>query len=381
MATPRFSIEIDGTRLAAASLARLDGLDLSEADGTAARLALRFRLGQGADGTYALLDDGTFEPGAEIRLTLAAPGGSDQIVFTGYLSHLRPHFEEPEANSYLEVLAADPAMVLAAEERVASYPDAGDSDAAGEIARRYGYRIEAEDTAAKLAADDMLLIQRADDWAFLRHLAARNGYVAYFEPDPQSGDPVCHFHPRRTDDEPQADLTILRENANLSWIDFEVAHDRPEKRIAHAIDAVAKRMIRADGTVQPGAMGEALFAPEAAEGLARVGATGSVRFLRNALPRDGALNAHAEGQGEEDMLAIEARGELDPARYRGLLRPHRPVLIKGVGDRLSGSYYVAELRTEMAEGALTQSFVAVSNALGRRGGESFGQSAEEEEPA
>lgn len=66
MATPRFSIEIDGTRLAAASLARLDGLDLSEADGTAARLALRFRLGQGADGTYALLDDGTFEPGAEI---------------------------------------------------------------------------------------------------------------------------------------------------------------------------------------------------------------------------------------------------------------------------------------------------------------------------
>ena len=81
------------------------------------------------------------------------------------------------------------------------------------------------------------------------------------------------------------------------------------------------------------------------------------------------------------MLAIEARGELDPARYRGLLRAHRPVLIKGVGDRLSGSYYVAELRTEMAEGTLTQSFVAVSNALGRRGGEAFGQSAEEEEPA
>ena len=41
----------------------------------------------------------------------------------------------------------------------------------------------------------------------------------------------------------------------------------------------------------------------------------------------------------------------------------------------------AELRTEMAEGTLTQSFVAVSNALGRRGGEAFGQSAEEEEPA
>lgn len=380
MATPRFSIEIGGTRLKAASLGRLDGLELSEADNAPARLALRFQLGQGADGTYTLLDDGSFEPGAEIRLTLAAPGGSDQIVFNGYLSHLRPHLEEPEANSYLEVLAADPAMVLAAEERVASYPDAADSDAALEIAGRYGYQTEVEDTVAQLAADDMLLIQRADDWAFLRHLAARNGYVTYFEPDPQSGDPICHFHPRRTADEPQADLTILRENANLSWVDFEVAFDRNEKRVAHAIDGVAKRLVRADGGVQPEAMGEDLVTVNAAQGLSRAGATASVRFLRGALPRDGALNAHAEGRGAEDHLAVEARGELDPARYRGLLRPHRTVLIKGVGDRLSGSYYVQALRTEMKDGNLVQSFVAVSNALGRKGGEAFGQSAEEEPP-
>ena len=380
MATPRFSIEIDGTRLPGAALGKLDGLELSEADNSPARLAMRFRLGQGADGTYALLDDGPFAPGAEIRLTLAAPGGSDQILFAGYLSHLRPHFEEPEANSYLEVLAADPAMVLAAEERVASYPDAADSDAASEIAGRYGYQTKMEDTSAQLAADDMLLIQRADDWTFLRHLAARNGFVAFFEPDPQSGDPICHFHPRNTGDAPQADLTILRENTNLSWIDFEVAHDRPEKRVAFAIDAVAKRRVRADGEARPEPMGEGLLTTEAAEGLGRAGATGSLRFLRGALPRDAALNADADGRGAEDHLAVEARGALDPALYRGLLRPHRTVLIKGVGDRLSGSYYVQELRTEMKDGTLSQSFVAVSNALGRKGGEAFGQSAEEEEP-
>ena len=380
MATPRFSIEINGTRLPAAALGRLDALELTEADNAPARLALRFKLGQGADGTYGLLDDGPFEPGADIRLTLAAPGGLDQILFAGHLSHLRPHFEEPEANSFLEVLAADPAMVLAAEERVASYPDAADSDAASQIVGRYGYQTEIEETAAQLAADDMLLIQRADDWTFLRHLAARNGFVAYFEPDPQSGDPICHFHPRKTDDPPQADLTILRENTNLAWIDFEIAQDRNEKRVAHAIDAVAKRMVRADGTAAPESMGDGLVTTEAAEGLGRAGATGSLRFLRGALPRDDALNAHAEGRGAEDHLAVEARGELDPALYRGLLRPHRTVLIKGVGDRLSGTYYVQELRTEMKDGTLAQTFVALSNALGRKGAEAFGQSAEEEEP-
>ncbi|MDT1061994.1 hypothetical protein RM190_09015 [Paracoccus sp. CPCC 101403] len=381
MATPRFSIEIDGTRLPADLMGRVSGFDLSEADDMPSRLALRLGLRQGADGTYDLLDDSPFEPGAALRLTLGAPGGSDLVVFSGHLSHLRPHFEEPEANSYLEVLAQDATLLLQAEERVASYPDAGDADAATEIAGRYGLQIDAEDTAARLAADDMLLIQRADDWAFLRHLAARNGYVVYFEPDPQSAEQVCHFHPRRFSDPPQADLTVLRENANLDWIDFAMALDRPERRIAHAIDAVAKRMLRAEDEAQDEPLGEALFASEAAQGLVRAGATGSVRLLRGALPRDAALGAHARGRGTQDHLVIEARGQLDPARYRGLLRPHRTALIKGVGDRLSGSYYIREVVTAMADGNLTQNFVAVSNALGRKGSETFGQSAEEEPPA
>ncbi len=381
MATPRFSIDIDGTRLSGALLGRLATLELTEADNQPARLALRIGLRQGADGTYDILDDSPFEPGAEIRLTLAAPGGADQVVFSGYLSHLRPHFEEPEANSWLEVLARDATLLMAAEERVASYPNAGDSDAAREIAGRYGLTVEAQDTDAKLAADDMLLIQRADDWSFLRHLAARNGFVTYLEPDPASGEPVCHFHPRELGAEPQADLTILRENANLDWIDFAASLDRPEKRLAHGIDAVSKRMVRAGGDTQDEVLGQDLFTAEAAQGMMRAGATGSVRFQRGALPRDAAMGAHAGGRGAEDHLAIEARGQLDPARYRGLLRAHRTALIKGVGDRLSGTYYIHEVTTEMTGGTLVQRFSALSNAMGRRGGESFGQSAEEEPPA
>jgi hypothetical protein len=381
MPVPRFSITVDGTRLAAADLGRVSALEIHEGDDMMGRALIRFRLGQAADGTYPAMDDPLFEPGSEIRIVLAAPGGSDQTVFAGILSHLRPHFEHPEANSYLEVVAADHAMVLAAEDRVASYPDASDSDAAGEILARYGFTLEADETDARLSADDMLLIQRADDWSFLRHLAARNGFVAYFEPDPASGDPVCHFHARRLEDPPQADLTILRENENLEWIDFQVAHDRPEARQAAAIDAVAKRLLRADAPSAEATLGEELFATVAAAGVTRAGAGAAVGHLRGALPRDEALNAHARGRMAHDHMSIEARGALDPALYRGLLRAHRPVLVKGVGDRLTGAYYVAELVTTMEEGVLRQTFAAVTNALGRRGGEEFGQSAEEEAPA
>ena len=380
MPTPRFSITVDGIRLRAAELGRVIGMEIHEGDDLMGRAVIRFSLGQGADGTYPLIDNGIFEPGAEIRIQLAAPGGTDISLFTGILSHLRPHFEEPEANSYLEVVAADHAMVLAAEDRAASYPDASDSGAASEIVRGYGLELKADETDARLAADDMLLIQRANDWTFLRHLASRNGFVTYFEPDPASGDPICHFHARRLGEQPQADMTILREDANLDWIDFQIALDRPEARAAAAIDAVGKRIVRADGVGGEPTLGEALFVQSTADGLRRAGAGGAVRHLRGALPRDAAINAHARGRVARDGMAIEARGGLDPALYRGLLRAHRTVLIKGVGDRLTGSYYVVEVVTTMEEGVLTQSFAAVTNALGRSGREEFGRSAEEEQP-
>ena len=380
MPSPRFSITVDGTRLDAGTLSRVQSVEVQEGDDMMARAVIKFRLAQAADGSYAILDGGPFEPGSEIRLTMAAPGGTDQVIFCGLLSHLRPHFEEPEANCHLEVVACDHAMVLAAEDRVASYPDASDSDAAAEILDRYGITLTADETDARLSKDDMLLIQRADDWSFLRHLAARNGFATYFEPDPASGDPACHFHARKLDDPPQADLTILREGANLEWLDVQVAHDRPEFRSAIGIDAVPKRIVRGDQPSVEAVLGEALFASQAAAGVGRAKATGTVAHLRGALPRDAAIVAHARGRIARDHMAIEARGALDPALYRGLLRAHRPVLIKGIGARLTGTWYVTEVVTVLTEGRLRQTFAAVTNALGRRGHEPFGLSAEEEAP-
>jgi len=381
MASGRFAIYLDEEPLGPRALARLTELELRQGDDAIGLLRMRFSLAQGADGTYPLLDAEGIEPGTAISLALAAPGGSDQRVFSGYLAYLRPHFEAIEANAYLDVVAHDPAILLEAEERVASYPDASDADAAAEILARYGIDLQAEATDAQAAEDDQLLIQRGTDWAFLRYLAERNGYTIYFEADPTDGRSKCVFGPPRLDDTPQADLTILRENANLVWIDFQVAHDRPARRVGAAIDTLAKRLVRVDAQSTAPVMGETLFAEQAGQALARVASVSPVRFLRGAVPRDTALNAYAAGQMAADGQVVEARGELDPGLYRNLLRPHTPVLIKGVGDRLSGTYYVRSVRTLMKEGELSQTFAAVTNALGRTGAEDFGQSAEEEPAA
>ncbi len=381
MATGRIALYRDGAPIGTRALSRLTELELRQGDDAIGILRVRFALAQGADGTYPLLDAEGMEPGAELSLALAAPGGSDQRLFTGYLAALRPHFEAIEANSYVDVVAHDPAILLDAEERVASYPDASDADAAQEILSRYGIALQATATDAQSAKDDQLLIQRSTDWRFLNDLARRNGYSVFFRADPNDGTPECVFGPPDLEAPPQADLTILRENANLTWIDFQVSHTQPARRVGAAIDTLGKRLVRVDADIEVPVLGEDLFTRKAADGLSRVGSVTPQRFLRGAVPRDTALNAHARGQMAEDSHAIEARGELDPGLYRNLLRPHAPVLIKGVGDRLSGIYYVRSVRTVMREGELSQSFVAVTNALGRSGTEEFGQSAEEEPAA
>lgn len=381
MATGRIALYRDGAPIGGSALSRLTELELRQGDDAIGMLRMRFALAQDADGTYPLLDGGYLEPGTELSLALAAPGGSDQRVFTGYLAHLRPHFEAIEANSYVDVVAHDPAILLDAEERVASYPDAADSDAAEEILSRYGIEISATGTDALSSEDDQLLVQRSTDWRFLLDLAARNGYAVRFEADPNSGAAKCVFAPPDLESPPQADLTILRENANLTWIDFQVAHTHPAQRVGAAINTLQKRLVRVDANTEVPVLGEDLFTRVSAEGISRVAQVTSQRFLRGAVPRDTALNAQARGQMADDSFAIEARGELDPGLYRNLLRPHQPVLIKGVGDRLSGVYYVRAVRTCMTEGELSQTFVAVTNALGRSGAEEFGQSAEEEPAA
>jgi hypothetical protein len=60
-----------------------------------------------------------------------------------------------------------------------------------------------------------------------------------------------------------------------------------------------------------------------------------------------------------------------------LLRARRPVLVRGVGRRFSGVYYVQSVRTTMEDNRLLQTFVALRNATGQSGQERFGQSAEE----
>jgi hypothetical protein len=374
---PTLSILLEDQRLDARSFDLLSRLEVRESDFDPTVAVMRFRMAQRPGGEFGLIDEDVFEPARPLAVELASPGGLPVRIFDGYATHVRPHFEEIEANCYVEVIALDAAALLDAAERTDSYPDMSDREAAEAVFGRYGFATEGDDTPARATEAAQLLVQRGTDWAFVRKLARRNGFVCYFEYDPLLGQVVGHFRRPPIDEPPQADLTVLRENVNLTWIDLQLSMTGPVRHRGAAIDPLRKRMIRAEGDEILPALGAAGLAAAVEDGLVEAGADGAAALLRGTVPDDAALNAAAAGESDRARFVVEARGELDPALYRGVLRARRPVLIKGVGSRFSGTYYVRSVRTVLDQGKLTQTFIAVRNALGQSGQEAFGQSAEE----
>lgn len=377
MPAPFLKLQVSGDVVEPAVLDRIRRLEVRESDQEPSVLALRLQLSQKPSGEFSPLDDESFGSGARVSLDLAPPGGTARRIFDGLVTHVRPHFEAIESNCYLEILAMDDAVALDAFERTASYPDQLDSEAVSDILSRYNITANVEDTPERHAQDHQLLVQRSTDWQFIRYLARRNGYVCYLEYDDAAGAVVGHFKRRDVTADPQADLTVLQDAANLKWLDIEWTLSGPVRFVGAAVDPIRKRIASTGGDPKLDPLGEAGLADDIEAGLQQAGADGAVRLLRRARNTDQGMKAEGTGFTDESRFVIEARGELDPRLYRGLLRARRPAIIKGVGGRLSGLYYIKVVRTTVDDGEMTQTFIAQRNAVGQTGQEEFGRSAEE----
>lgn len=380
MADPSYRVTLDDQPLEAEVMGLLNRVEVRESESEPTVCALRFNLSQDGRGDFSPLDDGLFEPATRIGLQVQTPGSNAVHLFAGYLTHLRPHFETIESNAYLEVLAMDASVLMNTEERVASFADLTDADAVEEIFGRYGITVEAVATDAAHEEKRQLLVLRGTDWDMVRRLARRNGCLCYLEPDPQTGEVTAHIKPRDLDETPQADLALLRETQNLKWVDLQAVLTGPTRATGAAIDPIAKRIVRGEGEGELDPQGEQPLTRAIEDGLSGAGAQGTANLLRDPYPLAPALAATATAETDRAGFVVEARGEVDPALYRGLLRARRPVLIKGVGRTFVGAYWVRAVRTTIEEGVVAQTFVAERNALGLTGRETFGQSAEEVPP-
>lgn len=380
MPAPTLSLSLDGTAFPAELLARVARVEVRESDDGPTAAFLRLKLIVSPTGDVYPLDDDLFAPATPLDVAVAAPGGLPRRLCSGYVTHVRPHFEPIESNCYLEVVVMDKAQLMDAHERVATWPDQSDSEVADAILGAWGLTPSVTATDARWAADQRLLTQRESDWRFLQRLARRNGFRCYLEHDDQAGSDIAWFGPVPLDAAEQADLVMLGPGPTLKWLDVQYKMTGPVRHTGAAIDPVLKRLVRGDGSTSLAPSGEGSTADAVEAGLRERGAEGAGALLRDPLPNDAGLAGQATGRSDLDGFLLEAKGEVDVGAYRNLLRCRRPVLVRGVGRRLAGVWYVNTVRTVVAGPTVSQTFTARRNGIGLAGSESFGQSAEEVEP-
>jgi hypothetical protein len=355
MAHTTLLLEIDGTEVAAEDLEHLDEIQVEEATWEADAATLSAKLEPTDDGEWVSLLDPLVVPRTPLVVQLTRDG----VVyrFDGYSTEATWEIDA-EGASRLTVKAIDRSLDLDAEEKVVGWPGASDSTIASSIFAAYGMSPDVTDTPAGPDPDVHVAFQRGTDWAFLRALAGKWGYVTYL--DAAEHGVTGFFGPLDPTADPQAELAL-----GFGGDAYKVS---VEGSLTAGHRVKATRMPPLSDTP---ATGESAGDSQP-QGRTPLG--GAVTVLLTPSDVEGEVDPQeaADGLALRSAFGITLTAEVDTDRLGVLFRARRPVLAKGLGSTLSGQYLVEKVRHQVTLGSHRQRLTLRRNALGVTGAEPFG---------
>lgn len=348
----------------------LDVIALIEVEDDAA-LASAFRLripiGVTDDGDWTQVADDTFKPLTPVAIGVQVGSSVNEKLINGYITAHHIHFDKDTGASFLEVIGLDASVLMNLEEKIVAWKDMADSDIVTQIFGVYEFTPEVDSTQPSYIENEVTIIQRGTDLAFVRRLARRNGFEFHLETDALTGTTTGHFHKPRLSDQPQKDLALA------------FGEERNVKSLEVHYDALRPTTVEARGL----GLGDKSDQSASAESsdLDPLGADAVLDLLdqqpKALLARTSAfdtaeLQARAQAAVAASSWAVVMSGEVDVTAYQSVLRARRTVLAKGIGTRYSGAYYVSRVRHTLTRSEYTQKFELTRNALSLSGSESFG---------
>jgi phage protein D len=362
-----YTLLIDGAPAASDLLAAIQQIEVEEHADLAAMLRLRLAVGVREDGSgWEIVDDDTFSRLARLSLLVTVGSGMPEPLIEAYVIETRLSASNRPGESTFEVVAMDGTVLMSLEEKVRPWPNMADSDIASVILSEYGLLPDVESTSPTRQELDLTVIQRGTDIQFLRHLAGRNGYECYVELNRLTTLAEGHFHPPRLDGTPQGTLTVNMGSAtNVNRL--TVRFDTIKPAVADVADLEAGS--QSDQTASISSMSLTELGSSSLLGGSQ---QRRVRIGPSSLFETGELQTYAQAVVDQSAWAITAEGDLDTTAYGSVLRARRPVLVRGVGQRFSGTYYVERVQHLLGGDSYSQHFSLRRNATGLQGTEAFG---------
>lgn len=311
---------------------------------------LRFTLGKDRSADYGLLAGGALAPDRRVIIGVFLGVAPEPLIDGVIQRHAISPGDEP-GSLMLTVQGRDISVMLGLNEKNEKFENQTDSVIVmGIIAKYAKYGLVPQVTPTSDVPIELNLIprQQEDDLAFLRRLAKKNGYVFYIEPL-TIGTNSAYWGPESRLGAPQPALsTNMFGHTNVTSLNFSQDVHAPVGTEGSFIEPNTKTSI-------PIPPLPSLKMPPLAANPVSARRTSIERGTANKNPAQAALSAQATCTGAQD--AVTATGQLDAARYGGILRPRRLVGVRGAGLSNNGYYYVESVTHDIYPGkSYTQSF-------------------------
>ena len=287
------------------------------------------------DGDIPMSVEGKFDPGTMISVSV--PGQETSCLIKGPVYRQQLGLQHGGQGSSLIVHGQDSRLLMDREAKSAVWADVTDSDAVTAILGGYGFASDVETTAAGHYEDKHTLVQRDTDYAFVKRLARRNGFLFWIDCD-GSGTETAHFKRPPVEGGAALDLIINFADSNIQSLDIEWDVERPTSSEARQLDASGLVDITGD-------VGETPLAALGTASLQQI--TGDTRSLFVSAPSDdvGDLMARAEAAVIEAQWFVRAHCVTSFAKLGDrVVRPAQIVNVRGAGSRHSGTYLVESVK-------------------------------------
>jgi phage protein D len=360
MLTETISIEVDGEEIDDL-YGYLSSVEVELDDELPGMFRLRFPLLLSQDGSWTALDDERLRAWRPVVVHAGFDGELERLI-SGHITHVKPSFDTDPTRCVLDVWGLDRSVVMDREDKLVGWPNKKDSDIAADIFGSYGFSSTVQDT--EVAHDEAVstVIQRETDWQFLNRLAKRNGFECYVQGS------MGHFGERERRHPPQALLAVhFGDETNVDRLALEVNALTPANvemyMLERATKLVATATVESSDEPQLGTEG-AEPGPGVEEGLvamAQTTATGTHE-----------MSGLSRAAFDQQQWFVTGRGEAAANVLGAVLRPRRPVTIKGIGETFSGVYLVSHVTHAFSDDGYVQRFEVKRNGLMPTGSEDFG---------
>ncbi|MGD9948605.1 MAG: phage late control D family protein [Desulfobulbus sp.] len=323
----------------------------------AATATLTFETRRNELGTWTVQDAGILEPWARIVIT-AAFGSREEEVMRGYIREVRLETPEDAGMAQVVVECQDDSLRLDRTHRRRTWgtSDLPTSDTLilNEILASYGLLSHQDSESGQ---DRLVGIAQDDtDIKFLKSRSEFNGYELIFR------EGRVYFGPMRLEVDPQSTILVYGgEATNCLSLSVRANGHQPD---AVAYDAPTDS---GDSVDSPEPVRSDLFLLGTSRADSRN--AGLEDFVWRMSAEAGAdaqrLQALAQMKANDlDIHRIQGEGELDGSLYGHVLQAGLPVPVDGLGERMSGIYYVDSVSHSFTAVGYRQRFRLLRNGYG-----------------